>query len=161
MLNRFWVLLERPNLRDSLETDTTEPGLNGDIVPKTLNKDSFYKRLTMIPSLFKYMIPLSLVYLFEYLINQGLVSILHTNEAKSSYMKVGSQATCKLKHKRLIVPSIHCYKIPMNEIPIIGSIFLYKILCILKCGHPMSPLLLGFRGSQLMILRFFSPCLAT
>lgn len=34
------------------------------------------EKLRLVPGLLKYMIPLGLVYLFEYFINQGLVSII-------------------------------------------------------------------------------------
>ena len=36
---------------------------------------TFCERFKLVPSLLKYMIPLALVYLFEYFINQGLVSL--------------------------------------------------------------------------------------
>jgi len=41
------------------------------------NSQSLSNKISYIPSLLKFMIPLGLVYFFEYLINQGLVSFLH------------------------------------------------------------------------------------
>lgn len=40
-------------------------------------KAAFRKKLKILPSLMKYMIPLGLVYFFEYFINQGTVSIYY------------------------------------------------------------------------------------
>lgn len=39
--------------------------------------DGFYEKLRYIPSLFKFIIPLLLVYLFEYFINQGLFELIY------------------------------------------------------------------------------------
>lgn len=74
----FWILLRNP---------CTIPKKNSELDFKTCANDretgstnvnvkmSLSEKLCYIPSLFKYMIPLSLVYLFEYFINQGLVCI--------------------------------------------------------------------------------------
>lgn len=42
-------------------------------------KAAFMKKLKLIPGLMKYMVPLGLVYLFEYFINQGTVIIRNIN----------------------------------------------------------------------------------
>ncbi|VVC45924.1 Major facilitator superfamily domain,Batten's disease protein Cln3, subgroup,Batten's disease protein [Cinara cedri] len=67
----FWLLLEHPC------EDTTQ------VVSQSLPEDSnmeiesFSVKLSYIPSLFKYMIPIGLVFFFEYLINQGLFELVY------------------------------------------------------------------------------------
>lgn len=66
---RFWILLEHPS---KIQTHLIAES-------QTISESpSVSSKLTYIPSLLKYMIPLGLVYFFEYLINQGLVSIYST-----------------------------------------------------------------------------------
>ncbi|XP_046683744.1 battenin isoform X1 [Homalodisca vitripennis] len=75
----FWVILERPQLEDSDSStvaDTISAG-NEERVPLAFTTDSFSEKLKAIPPLFKYMIPLGLVYLFEYFINQGLFELIY------------------------------------------------------------------------------------
>lgn len=67
---RFWVLLEHPK-KDEIPTMSS---ISPD--PST-NNQSFSNKFSYIPKLLKFMIPLGLVYFFEYLINQGLVSFPH------------------------------------------------------------------------------------
>jgi len=43
------------------------------------------QKMTLIPSLFKYMIPLGIVYFFEYMINQGLFELLYFTESAISH----------------------------------------------------------------------------
>lgn len=74
----FWILLRNP---------CTIPKKNSELDFKTCANDretgstnvnvkmSLSEKIGYTPSLLKYMIPLSLVYLFEYFINQGLVRI--------------------------------------------------------------------------------------
>lgn len=63
---RFWILLEHPTKdTEAIARTTTEPS--------TPNQ-SISSKISYIPTLLKFMIPLGLVYFFEYLINQGLVS---------------------------------------------------------------------------------------
>jgi len=50
------------------------PSISSDL---STNNQSFSNKISYIPTLLKFMIPLGLVYFFEYLINQGLVSFLH------------------------------------------------------------------------------------
>jgi len=69
-LLRFWVLLEHPK-KDQISTAPS------DCPDFSTNSPSLSNKISYIPSLLKFMIPLGLVYFFEYLINQGLVSFLH------------------------------------------------------------------------------------
>jgi len=77
----FWVLLEKPVLEDAGSSTPSESNfnstLNNDRVPLTLSNDSVGEKLRSIPPLFKYMIPLGLVYFFEYFINQGLFELIY------------------------------------------------------------------------------------
>ena len=88
---RFWLLLRAPGSGRCPWTSVTNDSKNGESVadcspssesipqsetptielPPTL---TILQKLKIIPSLLVYMIPLGLVYLFEYFINQGLVS---------------------------------------------------------------------------------------
>jgi battenin len=68
----FWLVMTHPEPTLTLVTENGGVGSQEQIIeaPKmTLNQ-----KLKLVPSLSKYMIPLGLVYLFEYFINQGLVS---------------------------------------------------------------------------------------
>lgn len=89
----FWVLLRKPKstveLVDSRTTSITastaqitESQTTVDVSKDDLDDEEkplcgVANKLRYVPSLFKYMLPLSLVYLFEYFINQGLVSLSH------------------------------------------------------------------------------------
>lgn len=64
---RFWILLKHPENYEIQGVTTSESDSN-------LENQSFSDKLSYIPTLLKFMIPLGLVYFFEYLINQGLVS---------------------------------------------------------------------------------------
>lgn len=73
----FWFLLRNPCTipkRDSETEFKTQPDDQEAGVEVKTAKLSLSEKIRYVPSLFKYMIPLSLVYLFEYFINQGLVS---------------------------------------------------------------------------------------
>lgn len=59
---------------ESQISSTTINTTVADDVPLTTTSDTFAMKLKSIPPLFSYMIPVGLVYLFEYFINQGLVS---------------------------------------------------------------------------------------
>ncbi|KAL1130107.1 hypothetical protein AAG570_013046 [Ranatra chinensis] len=65
----FWLLLKHPDVnaltsdkRTDESTDSSEEGLS--------------QKIKAMPALLKYMIPLGLVYLFEYIINQGLFELI-------------------------------------------------------------------------------------
>jgi battenin len=66
MFLRFWVLLEHPN-KDV--TQITQHSSESNKQNQTVSS-----KISYMPQLMKFMIPLGLVYFFEYLINQGLVS---------------------------------------------------------------------------------------
>ncbi|XP_025207270.1 battenin [Melanaphis sacchari] len=66
----FWVLLEHPKKEEI-------PTIPSDCPEFNTNTQSFSKKLSYVPSLLKFMIPLGLVYFFEYLINQGLFELVY------------------------------------------------------------------------------------
>lgn len=72
----FWIILRKPTIipltNSSLES--TE-----ELVTDEKPLRSFKEKLIYIKTLFPYMLPLALVYFFEYLINQGLVSVWKVN----------------------------------------------------------------------------------
>lgn len=74
----FWVLLRNPNTIPKLDS---VPQLNqspNDQESATGCKETKFTlgdKIRYVPSLMKYVIPLLAVYLFEYFINQGLVSV--------------------------------------------------------------------------------------
>lgn len=74
----FWVLLRHKDTsRNPLEVnpENAKPRVDNSALPENERPlESWRQKLNYIPSLFIYMIPLILVYLFEYFINQGLVS---------------------------------------------------------------------------------------
>lgn len=65
----FWGLLRKPTVLPVTAVESTEELIMDD---KPL--EGFKEKLIYIKELIKYMIPLALVYFFEYFINQGLVS---------------------------------------------------------------------------------------
>lgn len=74
----FWVLLRNPCTipKRGSETEFKTPADDQEAGAETKEtKLSLGDKIRYVPSLLKYMVPLSLVYLFEYFINQGLVSI--------------------------------------------------------------------------------------
>jgi battenin len=77
----FWGLLRHPKGRIAplrTEHDDTPKKLSSDAENYSSNEEkpliTLMDKVRYMPHLLKYMIPLSLVYLFEYFINQGLVS---------------------------------------------------------------------------------------
>ncbi|XP_055297133.1 battenin [Sitodiplosis mosellana] len=76
----FWVLLRNPCTipkRDSEAEFRTSPDDQEAAVETKQAKLTLSEKIRYVPSLFKYMIPLSLVYLFEYFINQGLFELVY------------------------------------------------------------------------------------
>lgn len=70
----FWILLRNPDTVQKHYFDCQCDRQDG--VPLNESADwSISDRIHFVPSLFKYMIPLFLIFLFEYFINQGLVSM--------------------------------------------------------------------------------------
>lgn len=75
----FWILLRNPcNIpkKDSQTDLKKAPNDEESVVDEKEQNMSLGDKIRYMPSLLKYMLPLGLVYLFEYFINQGLV-ILH------------------------------------------------------------------------------------
>lgn len=68
----FWGILTKPVLSETLKTVHTQINLEEVEEPLVALK----KKLAKIPGLMKYMIPLFLVYLFEYFINQGMFELI-------------------------------------------------------------------------------------
>lgn len=88
----FWLVLRRPTTASfdpmdaaaASSTDAIVSGGNKEDVENTQELSEgerplvgLKNKLKYVPKLFKYMIPLTLVYFLEYLINQGLVSVTH------------------------------------------------------------------------------------
>lgn len=76
----FWVLLRNPNTipkRDSEPQINQSPNDQETAAECAEKKLSLSDKIRYIPSLLKFVVPLLLVYLFEYFINQGLVSSRH------------------------------------------------------------------------------------
>ncbi|KAJ8981481.1 hypothetical protein NQ317_007007 [Molorchus minor] len=69
----FWIILPRPSAEDlahALE------------IQRTVNRGRIIKKkLLLIPGLMKYIIPFSLVYLFEYFINQGTFELIQFEDS--------------------------------------------------------------------------------
>lgn len=65
----FWLLLRRPQVLPVTTVESTEELISDD---KPLV--GFKEKMSYIKHLFGYMLPLCLVYFFEYFINQGMVS---------------------------------------------------------------------------------------
>lgn len=66
----FWILLRKPNvlrMNDAIQVAK-------ETVPHDRSFTDVKEKIMYISQLFQYMLPLALVYLFEYFINQGLVS---------------------------------------------------------------------------------------
>jgi len=66
----FWAILPKPQ---KTTTDITEQKSNKGDNPNL----TFKKKLSLLPGLLKYMIPLGLVYHFEYFINQGMFELIN------------------------------------------------------------------------------------
>lgn len=67
----FFVILVEPRSEITNNADETRPLISQPNHPTI----SFAQKLKCIPNLMKYVVPLSIEFLCEYLINQGLVSI--------------------------------------------------------------------------------------
>lgn len=82
MAMTFWALLVHPRLDagDEEAVLSTEKAVIvkvQDDVPVRVSDASFADRLRDVPSLLKYIVPLTMVYFFEYFINQGLFELIH------------------------------------------------------------------------------------
>ncbi|ENN76755.1 hypothetical protein YQE_06596, partial [Dendroctonus ponderosae] len=70
----FWIILPKPSEEDIAEALEIQTKINEDELKSP--KESFIKKIKLLPGLMKYMIPFGLVYLFEYFINQGTFEII-------------------------------------------------------------------------------------
>lgn len=77
----FWILLRHKDTsRDPLEVnpEAAKPTVDYSALPENERPlENWRQKINYIPSLFIYMIPLILVYLFEYFINQGLFELVY------------------------------------------------------------------------------------
>lgn len=89
----FWIVLRKPtkvlidpsiSKEKEIDSVASKDDLEGSTSTSTtpLNEDEkpligFKQKLNYVPSLLKFIIPLTLVYLFEYFINQGLYELVH------------------------------------------------------------------------------------
>lgn len=79
----FWMLLVRPRIdvkEDQAEKQPAKATVR-DGVPMFSSTASFVDKLGDIPPLFKYIVPLFAVYLFEYFINMGLYELIRHESA--------------------------------------------------------------------------------
>lgn len=68
----FWIIIAKPN-NDTI----VRHGMSSqDQMIITTPKKSIKEKLKLLPGLIVFIVPLTLVYLFEYFINQGLVRII-------------------------------------------------------------------------------------
>lgn len=74
----FWVLLRNPN---SIPKQNSEPKYRQTLdneengMLNNRSKHTLRSKMCYLPSLMKYMVPFMLIFLFQYFINQGLVSV--------------------------------------------------------------------------------------
>lgn len=66
----FWLVLVHPQ---QATIPITKNGIESQEQIIEVPRKSFKEKINLVPGLMKYMIPLGLVYFFEYFINQGLV----------------------------------------------------------------------------------------
>lgn len=87
----FWFILPRPDISYNLThctDDMNQVTDSSDTVPRTISARSFSARVKYFPSVLRYLVPLMLVYVFEYFINQGLYELLYF---KGIYLSHGEQ----------------------------------------------------------------------
>lgn len=69
----FWVILKHPT---HTRIPITKNGIDSQEQIIKVPEKTFRDKINLVPGLLKYMIPLGLVYLFEYFINQGLYELI-------------------------------------------------------------------------------------
>lgn len=72
----FWILLPAPHPENSQFKLEQEKKAAAEEHRPSFGQE-LKTRFSLIPGLFKYMIPLGCVYLFEYFINQGLFELIY------------------------------------------------------------------------------------
>ncbi|XP_056646881.1 battenin [Diorhabda sublineata] len=75
----FWVLLPTPSEDDIAFALEIQKLVNNEEVKNP--KAAFVKKLKLLPGLIKYIIPFTLVYVFEYFINQGTFELIRINQS--------------------------------------------------------------------------------
>ncbi|XP_072402254.1 battenin [Diabrotica undecimpunctata] len=78
----FWFLLPSPSQEDIANALEIQNLVNSDELKNP--KQAFIKKLKLIPGLLKYIIPFSLVYVFEYFINQGTFELIRIKNSSIS-----------------------------------------------------------------------------
>ncbi|EFN82426.1 Battenin [Harpegnathos saltator] len=73
----FWIILKHPA---HSRIPITKNGIDSQEQIIKVPQKTFRDKLALVPGLLKYMIPLALVYLFEYFINQGLYELVEFND---------------------------------------------------------------------------------
>ncbi|KAH0951106.1 hypothetical protein HN011_003259 [Eciton burchellii] len=78
----FWCILKHPA---HTKIPITKNGIDSQEQIIKMPKKTFKQKISLVPGLLKYMIPLGLVYLFEYFINQGLYELIQFDGIKLTY----------------------------------------------------------------------------
>ncbi|XP_033188049.1 battenin [Bombus vosnesenskii] len=73
----FWLVLVHP---PQSSIPITKNGIDSQEHIIEIPRKSFKEKINLVPGLMKYMIPLGLVYLFEYFINQGLYELIEFDD---------------------------------------------------------------------------------
>lgn len=73
----FWLVLVHP---PQSSIPITKNGIDSQEHIIEVPRKSFKEKINLVPGLLKYMIPLGLVYLFEYFINQGLYELIEFDD---------------------------------------------------------------------------------
>ncbi|XP_018571331.1 battenin [Anoplophora glabripennis] len=75
----FWIILPKPSEQDIAHALEIQKIVNNEEMKNP--KAAIKKKLSLIPGLMKYIIPFSLVYLFEYFINQGTFELIQFKDS--------------------------------------------------------------------------------
>lgn len=78
----FWCILKHPS---HTRIPITKNGIDSQEQIIKVPRKTFRDKISLVPGLLKYMIPLGLVYLFEYFINQGLYELIQFDDIWLSY----------------------------------------------------------------------------
>ncbi|RLU15988.1 hypothetical protein DMN91_011746 [Ooceraea biroi] len=78
----FWCILKHPT---HTRIPITKNGIDSQEQIIKVPEKTFRDKINLVPGLLKYMIPLGLVYLFEYFINQGLYELIQFDDIWLTY----------------------------------------------------------------------------
>lgn len=87
----FWVLLRNPNTIPKCDSEpqfNQSPDDQESATDGSEAKMSLGDKIRYVPSLLKYVVPLLSVYLFEYFINQGMVSVILSNHTQFTWKQI-------------------------------------------------------------------------